>query len=67
MTNMFHDGANFSGIADIPSLKIDKMVQKTFIEVNEAGSEAVAAVRGEFLFIFLLLLLRKKDIIFLTL
>ncbi|XP_023247758.1 alaserpin-like, partial [Copidosoma floridanum] len=42
MTDMFTDRANFTGIALEP-LKVDKVVQKAFIEVNEKGSEAAAA------------------------
>ncbi|XP_024947046.1 serine protease inhibitor 3/4 isoform X2 [Cephus cinctus] len=42
MAEMFTDAADFSGIADTP-LKVSKILQKGFIEVNEEGSEAVAA------------------------
>lgn len=45
MSEMFTHKANFNGISDEP-LKVDKVIQKAFIEVNEEGSEA-AAVTGE--------------------
>jgi len=41
MTDMFTDRANFTGITNEP-LKVGKVRQKAFIEVNEEGSEAAA-------------------------
>lgn len=46
LTEPFSNSANFKGISDAP-LKIDKVVQKAFIEVTEEGSEA-AAVTGKY-------------------
>ena len=45
LNEMFTGSANFSGIADVP-LKVDKFIQKAFIEINEEGSE-VAVITGK--------------------
>ena len=49
MKDMFSDAANFSSISD-ENLKVDKVVQKAYIEVNEEGSEAVSVTYGELTF-----------------
>lgn len=38
--SIFDDTADFSGISKTRPLKVDQILQKTFIEVNEEGSEA---------------------------
>lgn len=44
---MFESTANFKGINESTPLKVSKILQKAFIEVNEEGTEAAAAT-GEF-------------------
>ena len=39
---MFEDAADFGRMSAVP-LKVDSIIQKTFLEINEAGSEAAAA------------------------
>lgn len=39
---MFEDNADFGNLTNEP-VKISKILQKAFIEVNEEGSEAAAA------------------------
>lgn len=47
---IFENSADFGNITDSERLKVSKVIQKAFIEVNEEGSEA-AAVTGKFHFL----------------
>ncbi|EZA59235.1 antichymotrypsin-2 isoform X2 [Ooceraea biroi] len=42
LNSMFGDCANFTRLSEIP-LKVSRVLQKVFVEVNEEGSEAAAA------------------------
>jgi serpin B len=41
MENAFTDRANFAGLSSVP-VQIDQVKHKTFVEVNEEGTEAAA-------------------------
>ena len=44
---IFQDGGNLNGIADDPRLCVSKIKHKTFVEVNEEGTEAAAVTAVE--------------------
>ncbi|XP_031430030.1 serpin I2 [Clupea harengus] len=46
ITELFDPGCDLSGMSGAGQLHISKAVQRTFIEVNEEGSEAAAATGG---------------------
>ena len=43
MVDAFSDGAEFGGITENESIRIDQIIHKAFIKVDENGSEAAAA------------------------
>lgn len=44
----FSDSADFSGMSGAPGLGLDEVVHQTFVDVDEAGTEAAAAVSTVF-------------------
>ncbi|KAH0545950.1 hypothetical protein KQX54_004984 [Cotesia glomerata] len=50
ITDVFINGANFSGISETIPLKIDEVIQKAFIQVDENGTEAAAITATTMLF-----------------
>ncbi|KAM7324945.1 hypothetical protein ACRRTK_015198 [Alexandromys fortis] len=49
MTDAFDNGADFSGISSKQGLSLSKVVHKSSMEVNEEGTEAVAATAAVFI------------------
>jgi serine protease inhibitor len=41
-SNMFSDSADFSGLASGGKVKVSKVLQKTYFDINENGTEAAA-------------------------
>jgi serpin B len=48
MPKAFTDAADFSGISGVPGLSLDELVHHTFVEVDEAGTEAAVATATGF-------------------
>jgi serpin B len=48
MPNAFSDAADFSGMSGVPGLSLDEVVHQTFVDVDEAGTEAAAATATGF-------------------
>ena len=48
MQEAFSDNADFSGMSGTPGLSLDEVIHQTFVDVDEAGTEAAASVSTAF-------------------